>query len=62
MSFSGVVCSVSRGVNGVCVCWGRGGSCDCVITSVRALIVVENRDREFSSRGRKSLTSDPSPP
>lgn len=44
MCFSGVVCSVRRGVSGV------EGPCKCVTVALGGLMVVENRDRELSSR------------
>ena len=55
MSFSGVVCSVSRGVNGMCVrVWGWGkawGFCECMIAAVRAAILLGNRDQNSGGTG-----------
>lgn len=64
MNFSRVVCSVRRGVNGVCVWRGGGESCECVIAVMEALMVVNRAlsSRETGEGARQvSLKSGPSP-
>lgn len=55
VSFSGVVCSVSRGVNGVGgEGWGRAwGSWECMISTVGALILLGNRDQDSALAGQR---------